>query len=371
MAKIKDIFGNGGAEATSSPKGSMEWHGQQQADADTPQTESPTPPKGTRERTEQNTGENAPETAPAPSAAPQTDLTAALLKATPQVTDIKNTPIRISYEDMFRLLNPYQPPTREELEKERKKQKRERIFAAVGDGISALSNLYFTTQYAPNMYKPAETQSEKTKKRWDKLAAERNSNMTAYINGLMRARQADDAYNDNERAWARQTGLDKAEAERYKAKAETDQANADREYNFRVQTQKDETERGKERDAETARHNKAMEEIGRKNAETSAAKAANSASGSGRGGKGSGYTREQKQSAWNEWWRYTDEQRKDWRKRFGNRKDTPDSDDFVVAVKEMHDDYIAKKKGGKKSISGFGGKQQTTGKKSIKGFGGN
>lgn len=272
-------------------------------------------------------------------------------------------PKRMSYEDMFRKLSPYQPPTKEELEKERKKQKRERVFAAINDGISALSNLYFTTRYAPNMYKPAETQSEKTRKRWDKLTAERNANMTAYINGLMRARQTDDDYNGNERAWARLIGLDKAEAERYKAKTEADQANADREYNFRVQAHKDETERNKARDAETIRHNKATEAISRLSA-------TNSASGGGGGRKG-GYTREQKQRAWSEWWKYTDEQRKEWRRRFGNRRDQPDSDDFVIAVMEMHDDYIAQKNGGKKSINGFGGKQQGTGKKSIKGFGGN
>lgn len=126
-------------------------------------------------------------------------------------------PLRLTYEQMYKMANPYKPPTQKELEKERKKQKREQIFAAISDGISALSNLYFTTQYAPNMYRPAETQSEKTRKRWDKLTAERNANMTAYINGLMRARQADDTYNDNERAWARQLGLDKVKAERDKA----------------------------------------------------------------------------------------------------------------------------------------------------------
>lgn len=123
-------------------------------------------------------------------------------------------PKRLSYEEMFRQLNPYKPPTQEELEKERKKQRREQIFAAIGDGISALSNLYFTTQYAPNMYSGRNTASQRVKDRWDKLAADRNANMTAYINGLMRARQADDAYNDNERQWARQLGLDKIKQQR-------------------------------------------------------------------------------------------------------------------------------------------------------------
>ena len=132
---------------------------------------------------------------------------------TPQVQPSR----RLTYEEMFRQLNPYKPPTPEELEKERKKQRREQIFAAIGDGISALSNLYFTTQYAPNMYSGRNTASQRVKDRWDKLAADRNANMTAYINGLMRARQADDAYDDNERQWARQLGLDKIKQQRDKA----------------------------------------------------------------------------------------------------------------------------------------------------------
>lgn len=135
------------------------------------------------------------------------------IPTTPQPTEPLR-PMRMSYEDMFKKLNPYQPPTEEELKKERKKQRREQIFAAIGDGISALSNLYFATQYAPNMYSGRNTASQRTKERWDRLAAERNANMTAYINGLMKARQADDAYNDNERAWKRQLGLDKIKQKR-------------------------------------------------------------------------------------------------------------------------------------------------------------
>ena len=51
------------------------------------------------------------------------------------------SPKRLSYSEMFQLMSPYKPPTPEELEKERKRQKRESIFAAIGDGISAISNL--------------------------------------------------------------------------------------------------------------------------------------------------------------------------------------------------------------------------------------
>lgn len=137
-------------------------------------------------------------------------------------------PERITYTDMYKRLNPDPTPTAGQLERERKRKRREQIFSAVSDGISALSNLYFTTQYAPNMYSGRNTASQRIRERWDRLAAERNANMTAYINGLMRARQADDEYNDNERAWERQLGLDKAKAERDKAADARAQAEEER-----------------------------------------------------------------------------------------------------------------------------------------------
>lgn len=126
----------------------------------------------------------------------------------PKTPAIPEKERRMSYVDMLKQLSPYQPPTQEELEKERKKEKRERMFAAIGDGISALSNLYFTTQYAPNMYKHENSQSEKVKSKWDKLRADRDTQMNAYIKNLMAAQQADDENADNDRKWQRQLGID-------------------------------------------------------------------------------------------------------------------------------------------------------------------
>jgi len=121
---------------------------------------------------------------------------------------------RLSYEQMYMMLNPYRPPTAEELESERKMKKREHTFAAISDGISALANLYFTTQYAPNMFTGKDTQSEQVRKRWEKLEEERKENMKAYIAGLMKARAADDNRGDTEREWWRQIGIDKAKEKR-------------------------------------------------------------------------------------------------------------------------------------------------------------
>lgn len=123
----------------------------------------------------------------------------------------------LSYEDLYNALSPYKPPTPEEVEKEKKKQKRDQIFAAIGDGIQAISNLFFTTQYAPNMYDGKNTASERVRVRYDKLLKERQNNAYAYINGLIGAKKADDAKADGDRRWQRQLNLDQQERERYDA----------------------------------------------------------------------------------------------------------------------------------------------------------
>lgn len=119
------------------------------------------------------------------------------------------------YEDLFRKLNPYIPPTAEELEKEKKKQKRNEVFAKIGDGIMALSNLYFTTQGAPDMYDDKNMMSQAAKVRYDKLIKDRNEKNTAYFNGLMKARQADIEDSNRERSWRRQLGLDQDAKNKY------------------------------------------------------------------------------------------------------------------------------------------------------------
>lgn len=126
-------------------------------------------------------------------------------------------PPRLSYEEMFRLANPNPIPSQGQLAAEKRKQKRQQVLAALGDGISALSNLYFTSQYAPNMFSAGKSKTSQLNDRFERLEKERQANMRAYIDGLARARQADDAYNDNQRQWERIIGLDKVKAERDKA----------------------------------------------------------------------------------------------------------------------------------------------------------
>lgn len=218
---------------------------------------------------------------------------------------------RLSYVEMYKKLNPYQPPTQEELEKERKKEKREKMFAAIGDTISALSNLYFTTQYAPNMYKHENSQSDKVKSKWDKLREDRDAQMNAYIKNLMAAQQADDENAENERKWQRQLDIDAynkgKDADEFQYKKDRDKVKDEQwQKNYDQKAEQFETNKGIKKDAqkeaershraneglkgaqiqEAKRHNSVTEAQGAERIAISRAKGVSS-SGSGKGGKGS------------------------------------------------------------------------------------
>lgn len=125
----------------------------------------------------------------------------------------------LSYVQMYQQMNPYTPPTKEELEKERKKQKREAIFSAIGDGISALSNLYFTSQYAPDAYDASKGLSATAKTRFDKLKKDHEDNMRQYMQGYMQAMKMDSDAAKEDRNW-RHTLERERITDQYKAAAE-------------------------------------------------------------------------------------------------------------------------------------------------------
>lgn len=78
-------------------------------------------------------------------------------------------------------------PETEEQRKKRERQERSRkIIAAVGDGISALSNLFFTSQYAPNAYNPRQSQLGMLNDRFETLKAERKANGDKYTNFMVK-----------------------------------------------------------------------------------------------------------------------------------------------------------------------------------------
>lgn len=133
-----------------------------------------------------------------------------------QVTQASE-PKKMTYAEMLQQMSPYKPPTEEELAHERKRRKSQAIFSAIGDGISALSNLYFTTQGAPSMFDGKTTLSSTAQKRWDKIDAERKADREKYVSAYMHAKQADDAAERDNRNWKRQIERDALADKRYDA----------------------------------------------------------------------------------------------------------------------------------------------------------
>lgn len=103
-----------------------------------------------------------------------------------------------SYVEILRHLTPFTPPTAEEVEKDRRRQRSREAIAAIGDGVRAISNLVATANYAPNAYKPTETMLGSVQDRYDKLRAAKKADADAYLQAYMRAKQLDD-HNDQAR----------------------------------------------------------------------------------------------------------------------------------------------------------------------------
>ena len=170
------------------PKGSADWLAEQDGADTTPpakgtqawaeQPPQPEPaPKGTEAWTEQHSGENAP--------APQTDVAPPADKGL-GVSPQNNADAVMGYDQQIAALqeaaNKSKPETEEERKKRERREKSKKIIAAVGDGLMALSNLYFTTRGAPNMY-DHKTMSQQTplQAQLDKLKAEREANADKYL----------------------------------------------------------------------------------------------------------------------------------------------------------------------------------------------
>lgn len=94
--------------------------------------------------------------------------------------------------------------TPEEKAAEAKRERRAKIFSAIGDGISALANVFFASKGAPDMYDPKTSMSAKTKEYWDKLNAERKADADRYNNILLSAYKADKADKDAKDKWQQQ-----------------------------------------------------------------------------------------------------------------------------------------------------------------------
>lgn len=147
------------------------------------------------------------------------------------------------------------PPTPEQVEAERKRQRNRERIAAIGDAISSIANLYHTTNYAPNAYDPKANALGAVRAHGDRERAIQDRDRDAYLQHYMRALQLDRDRDDRERSWQHRQELDKIANERARAEAARRQR-----YDEYQQTIK-EQDRGlaEKKLEETVRTNKARE----------------------------------------------------------------------------------------------------------------
>lgn len=194
------------------PKGSLDW-------AEQPVQPEPAP-KGTEAWTEQNSGGNAPE--PSESKEPPKTDVAPPADNPAGVSPHNDT---MGYDQQIAALqeaaNRVKPETEEERKKRERREKSAKIVSAVSDGLKALSNLFFTTRGAPNMYDHKEaSQLTPLQEKLEKLKAERQANADKYLQYSLKIGDA-----QNERAKT----LREMEAQQERAKLAREKAQREQE----------------------------------------------------------------------------------------------------------------------------------------------
>ena len=118
------------------------------------------------------------------------------------------TPKRMSYADMFKAMygNDGEEETEEQKKKRLKREHTNAIIASVGDGLRALSNMYFATKNAKVNHNPAQDMSATMLKRKQLLDTQREKNRAAWLKGYQKAQELDE--------YARRTNMTAAEAVR-------------------------------------------------------------------------------------------------------------------------------------------------------------
>lgn len=135
-------------------------------------------------------------------------------KITPKTTDAAPSTEGEEFRSYRDILAKYAPLTSDEdKRKQMRRERRKAIVSALGDGLSALSNLYFTTEGAPDQaLKPGLTES--AKKRMDDLRAQWQKEKDKYQDLMLKGLEMDREQGNFLKSYKLQLNADKrAEAE--------------------------------------------------------------------------------------------------------------------------------------------------------------
>lgn len=210
----------------------------------------------------------------------------------------KPQPKQLSYADMYRMLNPEQNETAEQKANREKKERTKARIAALGDGLRALSNIYFSTKGAKVIHNSESDMTKAVNKRKEYMDEQREKNRAAWLTGYQRALALDEEARKNNLTLAEQmryhdmrNDIDKVKNDQ--GQQRIDQGNrrldlskmkyqTDADYKKAVLTIKKALANGQ------ISHWQAQEAIQRMNAETGRIRANKSGSGSSRTGSYSG-----------------------------------------------------------------------------------
>ena len=102
-----------------------------------------------------------------------------------------------NYEELIAMLKrrmeAKKPLTPEEEARLKRRERTQGMIAGISDMAQALSNLFFTSQYAPDMYDPKEGMGAKAQERFDKAKAQREADDAEYLNYALQLGRARDA----------------------------------------------------------------------------------------------------------------------------------------------------------------------------------
>jgi hypothetical protein len=144
-----------------------------------------------------NKAHPAPEKTSSPKEAPQST------GYDPEVEDAIAKKKNLTFQQMMDLLDRKgksmgQDETPEQKEKREKYERWQKIFAALGDGVSSLANLHYTSKGAPNGYDPRTSLSSRLQAILDNEKANRESNSSARLEyALKKLNLQNDKYNSD------------------------------------------------------------------------------------------------------------------------------------------------------------------------------
>lgn len=127
----------------------------------------------------------------------------------------------LDYDEMIRqLIEQNKPKSEAEIKEQERREKREKMWAAIGDGLAAVTGLAFAPYTGYSNYDPKHSMSEKAQRRWDKMKAEQKADTQVWFNMYDRAKARQDQNARWKAEFEYRQGRDKVGDDRYAAEQE-------------------------------------------------------------------------------------------------------------------------------------------------------